>query len=350
MNTTTRHTDRSVRVAAAHVASPMLDRERCIAKACTWIERAADEGVGLVAFPESFVPGFPIWNALLRPIDGHRFFHRLADNALRTDGPQFDALRETARRCRVFVSLGFTEVSDVSPGCLWNSNALIGADGRLLNVHRKLVPTFYEKLTWNHGDAAGLRVVDTEIGRIGSLICGENGNPLSRYMLMAQAEEIHTANYPPVWPFRDPRGSGGYDLSEAIRVRSAAHAFEAKTYVVVSAGYLDEETMEVLCESDPERRAILEACPRSASMIVAPSGEALAGPWSDGETLISTDVDLAPLVELRQHHDMAGYYNRMDLIKVSVNRRRPRPLAWEEDDPSGGQSDAPTVQECWTEN
>jgi len=217
-------------VTAVHAASVTLNKAASTAKACGLIERAAADGSRLVVFPEAFLPGFPLWNALIRPIDGHAMFRRFAENSLRLDSPEMGAVAKAAARHRIFVSMGFSEVSPHSDGCLWNSNVLISDRGELLNHHRKLVPTFYEKLSWTNGDGAGLKVVSTSIGRIGSLICGENNNPLSRYTLMAQGEQIHTANYPPVWPFRNPIGAAPYDLSDAIRVRAAAHSFEAKAF------------------------------------------------------------------------------------------------------------------------
>ena len=321
-----RERERIVRVGAAHAASAMLDAQRGVTAARRWIRQAADEGVQLLAFPESYIPGFPLWNGLIRPIDGHGFFTRFAQQSLLADGPEIAAIADEARRCRMFISLGFTERSPNSPGCLWNSSILIGDDGAVLNLHRKLVPTFYEKLSWNHGDAAGLRVSACSLGRVGSLICGENGNPLSRYILMAQGEELHTANYPPVWPFTDPRTAEGYDLTEAIRTRAAAHAFEGKVFVIVSSGFLDEESISVIADGSSEAEEILHACPRSASMVIGPAGTPVSPVIRDHEGLVRADVDVSSLLPLRQHHDMAGYYNRMDLVQVSVDQRRPQPI------------------------
>jgi aliphatic nitrilase len=323
---------RRVRVAAAHTASPLLDKNACVDKACALIAEAAADGVQFLVFPESFIPGFPMWNALVRPIDGHDWFVRMARNSLRVDGPEMKTIADAAARHGVIVSLGFSELSPVSDGALWNSTVLIGDDGQLLNHHRKLVPTFYEKLTWNAGDAAGLRVVETPIGRIGGLICGENGNPLSRYTLMAQNEELHAANYPPVWPFKNPLGAPPFDLADAIRTRAAAHAFEAKVFVVVSAGFLDDAGFEVLAEGNAEREAILRASPRSTSMVVTPSGSVLGTPLTDEEGLVVADVELGSLLELKQHHDMAGYYNRMDIYRMQVDRRRPQPIYFDDAD------------------
>ena len=208
------------KVAAAHLAPVFLDTDRSVDKACSVIEEAAGHGARLIAFPEVFLPGFPVWAGIEAPIRTHELFKKLAASAVSINGPELARIRQTARQKGIFVSIGFTEGTKTSVGCLWNSNALIGADGALLH-HRKLVPTWYEKLIWANGDARGLRVCDTELGRIGMLICGENTNPLARFALMAEGEQVHISSYPPVWPTRPPEGGGNYDLAQAIRIRAA---------------------------------------------------------------------------------------------------------------------------------
>lgn len=172
------------KAAACHASSVFLDADKTAEKACDLIAEAAANGAALVVFPESFLPGFPVWAALQAPIYNHGFFRALVAEAQKLSDGAIRTIRMAARRHGVHVSLGFTEGTDASVGCIWNSNVLIGPDGAILNHHRKLVPTFYEKLVWANGDARGLRVTATEIGRVGMLICGENTNPLARYALM----------------------------------------------------------------------------------------------------------------------------------------------------------------------
>src|SRR5262249_21435671 len=176
----------------------------------------------------------------------------------------------------LFVSIGFTEGTTTSVGCLWNANALIGADGTLLNHHRKLVPTFYEKLIWANGDGSGLRVCSTELGRLGMLICGENTNPLARFALMAEGEQVHISSYPPVWPTRPPEGPGNYDLAQAIRIRAGAHAFEGKVFNIVASSCVDQtlrHAIETALGREPLR--ILERSPRGISVVIDPTGTPL---------------------------------------------------------------------------
>src|SRR5471030_809044 len=133
------------KAAACHAAAIFLDSDKTLDKTCDLIAEAARSGAELVVFPESFVPGFPIWVALQAPIRSHDLFRAFAGQALRLNGPGLARVRSAARHHGVIVSLGFTEGTEASLGCLWNSNVLIGSDGAILNHHRKLVPTFYEK-------------------------------------------------------------------------------------------------------------------------------------------------------------------------------------------------------------
>lgn len=317
----------SVTVAAAHVASVYLDTDATIDKALNLIAEGARHGARLIAFPESFVPGFPIWVALAAPIHTHRFFKALAAQAIAVNGPQMARLRAAAKRHDVFVSLGFTEGTTASVGCLWNSNVLIGPDGAVLNHHRKLMPTYYEKLVWAPGDGAGLRVAETRIGRIGALICGENTNPLARFALMAQGEQIHVASFPPIWPTRMPGEAGAYDIDQAVRIRCGAHAFEAKCFVVVASGLLDARAKDLLAKVSPEAPKILEETPRAASMVIGPDGQAI-GQSRTEEGLLYADLDLAACVEPKQFHDVVGYYNRFDVFRLEVDRTARRPVVF----------------------
>ena len=324
------------KVAAAHVAPVFLDLDATVAKACSIVEEAARHGAQLVAFPETYVPAFPVWCSLRAPIHNHELFRRLAANSMLAPGPELSRIQAAARRAGIFVSLGFNERSEASVGCVWNSNVLIGDDGSVLNHHRKLVPTFWEKLVWANGDGAGLRVSDTRIGKIGMLICGENTNPLARYTLMAQGEQVHVSTYPPVWPTRDPKAGGNYDLANAIRIRAGAHSFEAKAFNVVASGFMDPPMRDALAALDPEAARIIDQSPRSVSMIIGPAGEAIGGTMRDSEGILYADIDVAACVEPKQFHDVVGYYNRFDVFKLTVDRSANRPISFAEEPAPGG--------------
>jgi aliphatic nitrilase len=317
------------KVAAAHVAPVFLDTGQSVEKACSIIEEAAGHGARLIAFPEVFLPGFPVWAGLAAPIRTHELFKKLAASAIQIDGPELALIRQTARRKGIFVSIGFTEGTQTSVGCLWNSNALIGADGTLLNHHRKLVPTWYEKLIWANGDASGLRVCETELGRIGMLICGENTNPLARFALMAEGEQVHISSYPPAWPTRPPEESGNYDLAQAIHIRAGAHAFEAKVFNLVASSCVDQTLRHAIeATLGQESLRILEQSPRGISVVLDPTGTALGEALCRDEGILYADIDLAQSVEPKQFHDVVGSYNRFDIFNLSVDRSSRRPVTF----------------------
>lgn len=311
---------------SAHVAPVFLDAGATVRKACGLIAEAAAAGAQLIAFPESFVPGFPVWAGVQAPIHNHDFFGRLAAESIEVPGPEVHQLCEAAREHEINVSIGISERSPVSVGCLWNANLLIGADGAILNHHRKLVPTFYEKLIWANGDGAGLQVRDTEIGKVGMLICGENTNPLARYTLMAQGEQVHVSTYPPVWPTRPSNQPGRYDLAAAIRIRAGAHSFEAKAFNIVSSGFLDKGTLDAIAGISREARDTLEQAPQAVSMVIGPNGDVVSDILCESEGLLFQDIDVSQCVEQKQFHDVVGYYNRFDVFELSVTRRRLSPI------------------------
>jgi len=315
-------------IAAAHLAPVFLDRTATTAKALDAIAEAARAGASLVAFPEAYLPGFPLWTALRAPIHNHDLFAAYVENSVAVDGPEIEQIRQAARRHEVLVSLGISERNPASVGSIWNSNLLIDTDGAVLNHHRKIVPTFYEKLVWTPGDGHGLRVTPTGIGRVGMLICGENTNPLARYTLMAEAEQLHISTWPPLWPTRDPSGDGkNYDLESAIRIRAGAHAFEAKVFNLVVSAVFDDTARRTLHSLGTDAERIIDNSAHGVSMVIGPFGDVVSD-VQRSEGILYCDIDLADCVEPKQFHDVTGYYNRFDIFTLNVDRRRVRPITF----------------------
>ncbi len=318
------------RAAVAHIAPVYLDPMASAEKAVSAIAEAAKNGAELVAFSESYLPGFPVWAAIHSPVKSYEFFTQYLEASVFANGPEVAIIRKAAARHGVIVSLGISERNPNSVGGLWNSNLLIDESGRILNHHRKLVPTFYEKLTWDQGDGAGLKVSNTSLGRIGNLICGENTNPLSRYSLIAQAEQVHISSYPPIWPTRPPSESGNYDNKAANLIRAASHSFEAKCFGVVVAGCFDAQATEIVSGGDASLMQMLDECPRAPSFFVDPTGTQIGDSLTD-EGIGYADIDLAKCIEPKRFHDVAAGYNRFDIYDLKVNRRRAVPITFDTD-------------------
>ncbi|MFG1410124.1 MAG: carbon-nitrogen hydrolase family protein [Pseudomonadota bacterium] len=330
------------KAAACHAAPVYFDTEATLDKACAWIEEAARNGAELIAFPEAFIASFPVWSGVWAPVDTHEFFKGLVGSAVEIDGPEMARLRGVAKRLGVFVSMGINEASPISDGCVWDTNVLIGDDGALLNVHRKLVPTYWEKLTWANGDGSGLRVANTRIGRIGALVCGENTNGLARFTLLAQGENVHISSFSPRWPTHPP-GEPAYDLEAAIRLRAGAHAFEGKLFNIVASGFLPPEAIDLISRDNTRVRQLLEEASKSVSMIIGPDGQPMGATLKDEEGIVYGDIDLERCVVPKQFQDVVGYYNRFDVFQLTVNRRALTPVEFTQAAPPAADAGADIV-------
>lgn len=337
------------KAAAIHAAPIFLDSDATTLKVCDLIQEAARNGAELIVFPEAFIPAFPIWAALWAPIYNHDFFKRMVANSVAVDGPQVRRICQEARKNKVFVSIGISEINPVSVGGIWNSNLLISDEGEILNHHRKLVPTFFEKMVWAPGDGAGLQVSNTRLGKIGTLICGENTNPLARYSLMAQGEQVHISSWPPIWPTEKSNGKpANYDIAAAVRIRAGAHSFEAKAFGIVSSGFMDKAMYDYLVSQDNTVAEILDQTPRSVSMFIGPTGQQIGAALQNEEGILYADIDVQACVEPKQFHDVVGYYNRFDIFKLQVVRARLEPISFT-DTPGYVDASASSDLQCNTE-
>lgn len=321
-----------VPVAAVQAAPVFLDREATLDKVESLVAEAAGNGAQLVVFGESFVAGFPIWNGVLAPVDQHELHERLVLESLVVPGPATRRLGSIASRHDVVLSIGVNERNPDSLGQVWNANLIFDRTGRLVNHRRKLVATWYERLTWSHGDGHDLEPVDLDGWHLGALICGENTNTLARFALLAQGERLHVATYPPSWPFDQRVGEPDYDLEDSIRIRSAAHSFEGKVFSVVAATALDDDAVAVVAQGDDRVEKLLTANPTS-SVIVGPRGQTIAGPLLGTAGILYAELDLNDEIVLKQAHDIVGTYNRFDIFQLSVDTRRHQPLRLRSDAP-----------------
>ena len=301
------------KAAAVQAAPCFLDRAATVAKACRLIQEAADNGADLIVFPEVFVPGYPYWNWCMTPLQGSEWFRKLCLSSVDIPGPEIDALCKAARAAGAYVVIGINERSPVSTATLYNTNIIISPKGELIGKHRKLVPTFAEKLTWASGDGSSVRVYDTELGRVGMLACGENTNTLARFALLAQGELIHIANYIG-FPFVK-----NYDMPGAIQIRAGAHSFEGKLFTIVSCSAMSPEIVDMLA-IDETTREMLSGKPAAFSGIYGPDGRLVTDPLIDDEGIVYADLDLNRCIEPKLYHDIIGHYNRFDIFELSVNR------------------------------
>ncbi|WP_431676481.1 carbon-nitrogen hydrolase family protein [Kitasatospora sp. KL5] len=309
--------------AAVQTAPVYLDAAATVDKAVSLIHEAAGNGAELVVFPEVFVPGYPYWNWTMNPVQGSPWFERLYLSSVDVPGPHVDTLRAAARQAGTTVVIGVNERGTHSLGVLYNTLLTIGPDGELIGVHRKLVPTWAEKLTWTGGDGSSLRVHRTPIGPLGSLACGENTNTLARFTLLAQGELVHTASYIAL-----PVAPEDYDMADAIAVRTAAHSFEGKVFSVVACSTVSPEIVDAIAGDDENVRTMLGRKRSALSGVFGPDGRPVTDPLIDDEGIVYAGIDLAKCIQPKQMHDIVGHYNRFDIFQLHVDNRPRGPVTF----------------------
>ena len=319
------------RVAVIQRPPVALDREATINRAVAGLHEAADTGAGLVAFPETYVPGYPEYIWRLRPGHGDQdlaaeLHGRLLTASVDLGTDDLLAIREAARERGVVVIIGIHERDGAnSRATLYNTMVTIGPNGVVLNVHRKLVPTSPERMVWGPGDAAGLRVVDTPLGRVGGLVCWENYMPLARFALYAQGVQLYVA---PTW--------ANGEWSQGSWIATMRHiAAEGRCWVLGVGSSLQARDIPA---SFPERDRLYpdpdEWVNPGDSVIVAPGEHAVvvAGPLHGEHGILYADCDPATADRAHRDFDAAGHYGRPDVFTLTVRRERPRQAVFEDGD------------------
>lgn len=302
----------------------MFDREASVEKACRLTLEAAAQGAQLVLFPEAFIPAYPRglgFGAVVgsRSAEGRRTWQTYWANAVDIPSPTTEALGEAAQQANVYLAVGVIERdSHFSGGTLYCTLLYFSPDGKLIGKHRKLKPTASERLIWGEGDGSTLTVLDTEIGKIGGLICWENYMPLARMALYGKGVEIYLA------PTADSRESWQATMQH-IALEGRCFVLGCNQYVTKSMYPADLDGIEELA-SLPE-----EMC-RGGSVIISPMGKVLAGPLWGEEGMLFAELDMAEIAQSKYDFDVVGHYARPDVFQLIVNEKPLLPVSYRTDD------------------
>lgn len=301
------------KAATVQTAPVFLDVPKTIEKAISFIRQAHQNGAQLIAFPEVFIAGYPYWNWVMTPVQGSKWYEQLYKNSVAVTDAELQPLFEAARQYQMNIVIGINERGD-SFGEIYNTNLIIDDQGQLIGRHRKLVPTWAEKLTWTSGDGSSLKVYNTSVGPLGTLACGENTNTLARFTLLSQGELLHVANYISL-----PVAPPDYDMAEAIKIRAAAHSFEGKLFTIVSCSTISTEIKDALRADVPNIDELLDRKSSAFSGFIGPNGAVIGTPLIDDEGIVYADIDLSKCIQPKQMHDILGHYNRFDIFDLRVN-------------------------------
>jgi nitrilase len=300
---------KSVKAAVIQACPVLFDRDKTVEKACDLIYQAREADI--ILLPEAFIPAYPRGLGFgmrvgSRDEKGRDLWQLYFDNSLAVPGPQVTILAKAARAAQAYVCIGVIEQGGASaPGTLFCTILYFGPDGTLLGKHRKLKPTGSERLIWGEGDGSTLPVFQTDIGRIGGLICWENYMPLARMAMYSQGVEFYLA------PTADSRDSWQATMRHI--------ALEGRCYVLGCNQYVEKADYpkDLVCREELEVQPDIMC--RGGSVIISPMGDVLAGPLLDREDILYADLDRDGITRAKLDFDVTGHYARPDIFTLNVN-------------------------------
>lgn len=303
----------TVRVAAVQAEPVWLDLSAGADKVVALIADAAAGGAQLVAFGETFIPGYPWWIWLDSPAAGMAFVPRYAANSMTRDGAEMQRICRAAGENRIHVVFGFSERAG---GSLYMAQAFVSDAGELTSVRRKLKPTHVERSVFGEGDGSDLQVHDTELGKVGALNCWEHLQPLTKYAMFSQGEEIHVGGWPSFSVYRGAARALGPEVNTAA---SLMYAVEGQTFVVAPCGVVGPAGQEVFCDTEMKRQLLQLG--GGFARIYGPEGSPLAEPLSEtAEGILYADLDPALIAIAKSAADPVGHYSRPDVLRLLINR------------------------------
>lgn len=292
--------------AAAVQISPIIDDVKATTeKVVAYIREVASKGTDIVVFPETLIPNYPYFSFIKPAVAFGKDHLRLYENGVVVPGPTTSAISRAAKECKIVVVVG---VNELDAGTLYNTQLVFDTDGKLVLKRRKITPTYHERMVWGQGDGSGLKAVDTAVGRIGALACWEHYNPLARYALIEDKEEIHCAQF--------PGSMVGQIFADQMEVTIRHHALESGCFVINSTGWLHQEQIDALTTDPSLQKALTGGC---MTAIISPEGKHLCDPITQGEGVAYATLDMKLITKRKRMMDSVGHYSRPELLSLNLD-------------------------------